>query len=80
MMSRQHRPEGAPPNVQYVYSAYRTKDDTIICFEEPARRAAEILGIRAQTLYERVSKQRAHPEKNWRYIVTRTPVRELGID
>lgn len=60
-----------------LYTVYRSKDEQIICFEEPARRAAEILGIKPASLYEHVSRQRRNPDKKWSYKVELTYIEDL---
>lgn len=55
---------------KYLYTVRRTKDDAIIVFEETAERAAEIMGIRVQTIYEQLSRQRKYGiRKRSRYII-----------
>lgn len=60
-----------------LYTVYRTKDDALVVFEEPAERAAEILGIKATSLYAKVSHQKSGLFKKPKYRVEVTRIADL---
>ena len=65
---------------QYVYTIYRARDDALLVFEQPARIAAEILGLDHHAIYKIVMRQRNGKYRSPKYRIVVTPVSELGED
>ena len=74
---RRRRPEGAPPFKSILYTVYRRKNDELVAFEETAERAAELMGIGVQTLYQYVWKQRERPDMPLRWEIIQVPIAEM---
>ncbi len=74
---RRRRPEGAPPYKSKLYTVYRRKNDELVAFEETAERAAELMGIGVETLYQYVWKQRERPDMPLRWEIVQVPIAEM---
>lgn len=52
-----------------LYTVYRAKDDALIVFEQPAAKAAEIMGVKTSSIYEVLSRQKRGKYKNPIYYI-----------
>ena len=78
-MRRRKRPEGVPFHAAVLYTVYRKKDDELIAFEESAERAADLMGIDVQTLYQYVWKRRERPDIPLKWEIVKTVIAEMPL-
>ena len=54
-----------------IYTVYRTSDNALICHEQPVDIAARAMGVKIKSLQTKMSRQIRHPERRYKYWITR---------
>lgn len=62
-----------------LYTIYRQKDDTLIAFEQPEAKAAEIMGLSIRALRVKTSRYKAGRYKKTKYDIFTCKVTEEDL-